>query len=129
MKNYISEIFYDTITSIITRKYGSKLNDSQRMAKVDEYIESLRLGNAFTVDQTQSLIDKKGFNNVYTDNINGKSVYVLAKSGLFGKAKICYFITRNKDEIDTAYLEQIYDELRRQAAGENVFSAPNYKNA
>ena len=129
MKNYIRDIFYDTLTSIITRKYGNKFNDDQRMAKVDEYIESLHANCSFTIDQTQSIIDKKGFNNFFTDNINGQSVYVLVKTGLFGKAKVCYAITRNKDEITPDYLDQVYDELRRQAAGENVFGTDMYKNA
>ena len=58
--------------------------------------------------------------------MGGTSAFKLAKTGLFGKAKVCYFITRNKDKIDGAYLEKIYDELNRQANGENVFSSSEY---
>jgi hypothetical protein len=47
---------------------------------------------------------------------------------MFKKIKCCYFITRVKDEITGPYLEQIYEELRRQANGENIFGSKDYKN-
>jgi hypothetical protein len=128
MKNYIHDIFYDTILSIVTKKYGNSLNDDQREDKAFEIISDLRADNKFTVDMTQALIDKKGFNDCYTANIDGHSVYVLAKEGMFKKVKVCFFITRNKDEITAEYLEQVYEELRRQANGENVFNSKEYKN-
>ncbi len=129
MKNYLKDIFYDVILSIVTKKYGNSLNDDQKEEKVDEIIDDLHKNNFFTVEMTQSIFDKKGINKSYTAQINGKSVYGLVKEGMFHKVKICYFITRNKDSIDKEYLEQIYSELRRQTSGENVFVSPDYKNA
>lgn len=126
MKNYIRDIFWDVILSIITKKYGTTINDDQREEKADEYIEELHQQNKFTVEMTQALIDKKGMNNFYTTNIQGKPVYGLVKEGLFHKVKTCYFITRNKDEITGAYLDQVYEELRKQAMGENIFKSPDY---
>ena len=74
----------------------------------------------------QKLIDQKGFNTFYNTQIDGKSVTGFVKEGMFHKAKTRYFITRNKEKLDAAYMEQIYDELRRQAQGENVFNSPEY---
>jgi hypothetical protein len=128
MKNYIYDIFYDLLLSVITKKYGTTINDDQREDKAYEIIGELRAENKFTVDMTQALIDKKGFNASYSENVNGQSVYALVKEGMFKKIKCCYFITRNKNEINGAYLEQIYEELRRQANGENIFNAKEYKN-
>ncbi len=128
MKNYLTFIFSDVILSIVTKKYGNSLNDDQKEEKADEIIAELRERNKFTVDMTQALIDKKGFNNVYTTIVHDTSVYGLVKEGMFHKIKACYFITRNKDVIDNAYLDKVYEELRRQANGENVFSSKDYKN-
>jgi hypothetical protein len=128
MKNYIYDIFYDTILSIITKKYGTSLNDDEREDKAFELISELRSENKFTVEMTQALIDKKGFNDSYATNIGGKSVYALVKEGMFKKVKVCYFITRNKDSITSEYLEQAYEELRSQANGENIFGSKDYKN-
>ena len=128
MKNYLYDIFYDLLLSVVTRKYGTKLNDEQRENKVDEMIGEMKALNKFTVDSTQALIDKKGLNGSYSDSINGQSVYCLYKEGMFKKKKVCYFITRVKDELTTQYLDQVYEELRRQANGENVFNSPEYKN-
>lgn len=127
MKNYLREIFSDILLSIVTKKYGTSLNDSQREEKAEEIIEELREKNTFTVKMTQALIDKKGFNAFYPSNIGGKPVYALVKEGMFHKVKICYFITRNKDTIDGDYLDLIYEELRKQAIGENVFGSPEFK--
>lgn len=126
MNNYLTDIFYDTVSGIITRKFGSALTDAQRKEKIQEFIDNLRTGNVFTIEQTQAILDKKGFNNFYTDSVNGVSCFRLVKEGFFGKAKVCYFITRTKDKMDAAYLEQIYEELRKQAAGENVFQSDRY---
>ena len=100
MKNYLREIFSDILLSIVTKKYGTSLNDYQREEKADEIIQELHDKNTFTVEMTQALIDKKGFNTFYTSNIGGTPVYALVKEGMFHKVKICYFITRNKDTID-----------------------------
>ena len=54
-------------------------------------------------------------------------MYALVKEGMFHKVKICYFITRNKDTIDGPYLEKIYEELRKQAIGENIFHSSEFK--
>lgn len=129
MKNYLRFIFSDIILSIITRKYGTSLNDDEREAKADELIQGLHDNNSFTVDMTQALLDKKGFNNVYSTNVHGEPVYGLVKEGMFHKVKTCYFITRQKDEITNDYLDKIYEQLRKQAAGENVFGSPDYKNS
>ena len=129
MKNYLSVIFHDTILSLITKKYGTKLNDSQKEDKADEFIRILHDQNAFTCDQTQAIIDKKGLTNYMATQVDGKPVFALTKEGMFHKVKVCYFITRIKDEPDTAYLEQIYDELRQQANGTNVFNSKDYKNS
>lgn len=40
MKNYIREIFWDIILSIITKKYGTSLNDDQREDKADKWSSS-----------------------------------------------------------------------------------------
>ncbi len=128
MKNYIRDIFWDIILSIITKKYGTSINDQQREDKADEYIQQLHDSDSFTVDMTQAIIDKKGLNDFYTANINGSPVYALVKTGMFNKVKLRYFITRNKDAITVEYLDQVYDELRRQTAGENVFNSPEYLN-
>ncbi len=126
MTNYLVDIFYDTVSGIITQKYGSSFTDAQRREKIMDFIEGLKAGNVFTIEQTQAIIDKKGFNNFYTDSINGVSCFRLVKEGFFGKAKVCYFITRTKDRMDSQYLEQVYEELRKQAAGENVFNSDRY---
>jgi hypothetical protein len=128
MKNYIPDIFFDTILSIITKKYGTTLNDDEREDKAYDLIDELKENNKFTVDMTQALIDKKGFNDCYVTNAGGTSVYALVKEGMFKKVKVCFLITRNKDRIDGEYLDQIYEELRRQANGENVFNSRDYKN-
>lgn len=128
MKDFLRDVLWDTLLSIITKKYGTSLNDSQREAKADDIIAELKGSNGFTVDMIQSIIDKKGLNYFESASVGGTSAFKLAKTGLFGKAKVCYFITRNKDKIDGAYLEKIYDELNRQANGENVFSSSEYVN-
>lgn len=128
MKNYLREIFSDVILSIVTKKFGNSLNDAQREDKADEIIQELHSNNTFTVDMTQALIDKKGFNNFFTTNLNGTSVYGIVKEGMFHKVKICYFISRSKDTIDNEYLDKVYEELRKQALGENVFHSSDYKN-
>lgn len=128
MKNYIRVIFWDILLSIVTKKYGNSLNDDQKEEKVEEIINALHDSEPFTVEMTQALIDKKGFNNFYTTTLNGVSVYGLVKEGMFHKVKVCYFITRNKDSIDKDYLNKIYEELRRQAMGENLFNSKDYKN-
>ena len=128
MKDYVRDIFWDTLLSLVTKKYGTSLSDSQKEAKVEEIITQLRDENKFTIEMTQSIIDKKGLNDFENANIKGQSVYRLVKTGLFGKVKTCYFITRTKDTLDSAYLEKVYDELNRQAAGENVFDSPDYSN-
>ena len=128
MKDYIHDIFYDNILSFITKKYGTKLNDNEREDKAYEIITDLKSANKFTVEMTQALIEKKGFNDCYSSNVNGKSVYALVKVGMFKKIKVCYFISRSKDELTSAYLDMIYDELHRQANGENVFGSNEYKN-
>ncbi len=128
MKDFLKDVLWDTLLSIITRKFGSSLSDSQREAKAEDIIADLKGQYGFTIDMTQSIIDKKGLNYFENASVNGQSVFKLAKTGLFGKAKICYFITRNKDSIDGPYLEKIYDELNRQANGENVFGSSDYIN-
>ena len=128
MNNYLYDIFGDHLLSMMMKKYGTKLNDKQREDKVYEVITELRSANQFTVESTQSLISKKGFTEVMNSTAGGKPVYALTKLGMFKKVKICYFITRTKEMPDKAYLEQIYDELRRQANGENVFGSDEYKN-
>lgn len=128
MKDYLTTILWDTILSLITKKFGTKLNDSEREAKAEEVIAALRDHYTFTVDMTQAIINKKGINDFTTANIGGQSVFKLVKTGMFGKFKVCYYITRSKDVIDGAYLEKVYDELNRQANGENVFNAPDYVN-
>ena len=77
MKNYLREIFSDILLSIVTKKYGTSLNDYQREEKADEIIQELHDKNTFTVEMTQALIDKKGFNTFYTSNIGGTPVYAL----------------------------------------------------
>ena len=126
MDNFLKVIFGDLVLSLITKKYGSSMTDQQRQDKADELIRILHDSNSYTVEMAQKLIDQKGFNTHYTANINGTSVIALVKEGMFHKAKVRYFITRNKEKLDAAYMEQIYDELRRQAKGENVFNSPEY---
>jgi hypothetical protein len=126
MTNYLVDIFYDTVSCIITRKYGSSFTDAQRKEMILNYIDELKAGNIFTIEQTQAIIDKKGFNNFYAESVNGVSCYRLVKEGFFGKAKVCYYITRTKDKMDAQYLEQVYEELRKQAAGENIFNSDKY---
>lgn len=41
MKNYLREIFSDILLSIVTKKYGTSLNDYQREEKADEIIQEL----------------------------------------------------------------------------------------
>ncbi|MBR1864686.1 MAG: hypothetical protein IJ806_11435 [Ruminococcus sp.] len=127
MTNYIQDIFYDTISGMVTRKYGSKFNDAQRKEKIGEVIEQIRTGNVFTIEQTQSIIDKKGFNNFYSVTVNGTPAFKLVKEGFFGKPKVCYFMTRTKGDITAEYLDQVYEEMRQQANGENVFNSSEYK--
>lgn len=127
MKSYIREIFFDLILSQVTKKYGTSLNDSQKEEKANEIIKELHDNNSFTVEMTQALIDKKGFNDFYPTNVGGKPAYALVKEGMFHKVKICYFITRNKDVINGEYLDKIYEELRKQAIGENIFGSPDFK--
>ncbi|WP_028505998.1 hypothetical protein [Ruminococcus sp. FC2018] len=127
MKNFLKEIFNDLVLSLVTKKYGNQLNDDQREEKADEIIRILHDTNSYTVEMAQALIDKKGFNSFYNTQINGQPVIGLVKEGMFHKPKTCYFITRNKEKLDTAYLDQIYDELRRQAQGDNVFNSPDFK--
>lgn len=127
MKDYLTDIFYDTLLSFVTKKYSTTINDSQRDTIVRDTISRLKGENAFTVQMTQAIFDKKGLNSFCSANVDGKSVFALTKTGMFGKAKIRYFITRKKEGIDGAYLDQIYDELRRQAQGENVFGSSEFK--
>ena len=54
-------------------------------------------------------------------------MYALVIEGLFNKVMLGYFITRNKDTIDGPYLEKIYEELRKQAIGENIFHSSEFK--
>jgi hypothetical protein len=128
MKDFLSEIYTDTILSYLTKKYGSKLNDNDRINKCSEIIYNLKDKCSFSVGSIQNLIDRKGLNSFCTDTINGQSVYRLSKLGLFGKPKICYFITRIKDEVTSDYLDKVYEELRSQTQGNNVFNSPDYKN-
>ena len=79
MTNYLVDIFYDTVSGIITQKYGSSFTDAQRREKINEFIDHLKAGNMFTIEQTQAIIDKKGFNNFYTDTVNGVSCFRLVK--------------------------------------------------
>lgn len=126
MDNFLKVIFGDLVLSLVTKKYGSSMTDQQRQDKADELIRILHDSNSYTVEMAQKLIDQKGFNSHYTTQINGTSVIALVKEGMFHKAKVRYFITRNKERLDAAYMEQIYDELRRQAQGENIFNTNEY---
>lgn len=126
MENFLKVIFGDLVLSLITKKFGGSLTDQQRQEKADEMIRILHDTNSYTVEMAQKLIDTKGFNNHYTTQVNGQSVIAFVKEGMFHKAKVRYFITRNKEKLDTAYIDQIYDELRRQAQGENVFNTSEY---
>lgn len=128
MKDYLIEIFGDIMMSYLTKKYGSKLNDDQRIEKYLECFKQLKADASFTVTSTQSIFDKKGINSSEPTMLNGEPVFRLTKSGMFGKVKVCYYITRIKDEITVPYLDQIFEELRRQANGDNVFGANDYKN-
>lgn len=126
MKNFLKVVFNDLVLSLVTKKYGNQLNDEQREEKADEMIRILHDTNSYTVEMAQKLIDTKGLNSFYNDQINGQPVIALVKEGMFHKAKTRYFITRNKEKLDTQYIDQIYDELRRQAQGENVFNSSEY---
>lgn len=126
MDNFLKVVFNDTVLSLVTKKYGSSLNDRQREEKADEMIRILHDSNSYSVEMAQKLIDQKGFNTFYTTQIDGKSVIGFVKEGMFHKAKVRYFITRKKDNLDSDYMDQIYDELRRQAMGENVFNTKEY---
>lgn len=128
MKNFLFDIFGDQILSLITKQYGTKLSDSQKHDKVFEILSDLKSQNQFTVDGIQNIIDKKGLDQSSNESAGGKPVYAIYKLGLFKKVKCCYFITRIKEIPDGKYLEQIYDELRQQANGTNVFGADEYKN-
>ena len=128
MDNYLYALFYDIFLSLVTKIYGNSLTDQQRIDKVDEIIDGFHKSNSYAVDMTQALIDKKGFNHVKNEMIDGKPVFAITKEGMFRKVKACYFCTRRKDSIDDEYLDLIYDELRRQALGENVFNSSDYKN-
>ena len=55
MKNYLREIFSDILLSIVTKKYGTSLNDYQREEKADEIIQELHDKNTFTVEMTLTL--------------------------------------------------------------------------
>ena len=126
MENFLKVLFGDLVLSLIIKKYGSKMTDKERQDKADELIRILHDSNSYTVEMAQKLIDQKGFNAHYATQVNGVSVIALVKEGMFHKAKVRYFITRNKEKLDAAYMEQIYDELRRQAQGENVFHSNDY---
>lgn len=126
MENFLKVLFGDLVLSLIIKKYGSKMTDKERQDKADELIRILHDSNSYTVEMAQKLIDQKGFNTHYTTQVNGVSVFALVKEGMFHKEKVRYFITRNKEKLDSAYMEQIYDELRRQAQGENVFNSSEY---
>lgn len=126
MENFLKVIFGDLVLSLVTKKYGSNMTDKQREDKADEMIRILHDSNSYTAEMAQKLIDTKGFTSHYTTQINGQSVIALVKEGMFHKIKTRYFITRNKERLDSAYIDQIYDELRRQAQGENVFNTSEY---
>lgn len=129
MKDYLTQIFTDIMLSYLTKKYGTKLTDNERLNKCMQEFDSLRINSSFTITSTQAIFDKKGLSECYSDTLNGQPVYKIMKLGLFGKVKICYYITRIKDQITSEYLDKIFEELRQQASGENVFNAPDYKNA
>lgn len=126
MDNFLKVVFNDLVLSLVTKKYGSSMTDSQREEKADEMIRILHDSNSYSVEMAQKLIDQKGFNTFYTTQIDGKSVIGFVKEGMFHKPKVRYFITRKKDNLDSDYMDQIYDELRRQAMGENVFNTKEY---
>lgn len=128
MKNFFEEMFTDTILSNLTKKYGTKLNDDERINKCAEIIDELKNKYSFYIGSIQNVIDRKGINDFEATNLNGKSVYVLVKRGFIGKPKIVYYISRTKEEITEEYLSTIYEEIRQQANGTNVFSAADYKN-
>ena len=128
MKDYLIQIFGDIMMSWLTKKYGTKLTDDQRIDKYVEEFNRLKQEANFSVTSTQGIFDKKGINSAEGTMLNGEPVFRLTKSGMFGKVKVCYYISRIKDEITVEYLDKIFDEIRRQANGENVFSAPDYKN-
>lgn len=112
---------------MLQRSTGTSLNDYQREEKADEIIQELHDKNTFTVEMTQALIDKKA-SIPFIPPISGVHLCMLSlKRGMFHKVKICYFITRNKDTIDGPYLEKIYEELRKQAIGENIFHSSEFK--
>lgn len=126
MDNFLKVVFNDIVLSLVTKKYGSSMTDSQREEKADEMIRILHDTNSYSVEMAQKLIDQKGFNTFYNTQIDGKSVTGFVKEGMFHKPKVRYFITRKKDNLDSDYMDQIYDELRRQAMGENVFNTKDY---
>lgn len=76
-ENYLREIFSDILLSIVTKKYGTSLNDYQREEKADEIIQELHDKNTFTVEMTQALIDKKGF-NTFIPPISGVHLCMLS---------------------------------------------------
>ena len=128
MKDYVTEIFWDYVLSALTKKHGTKINDDQRETLANEYIEKVKQENGFTVQMTQAIIDKKGITKCYSESCNGTPVFYLVKEGMFKKVKVCYLISRKKEGLSKEYLEQIYNELRQQAQGENIFNSPDYKN-
>ncbi len=105
MKNYLRERFSDILLSIVTKKYGTSLNDYQREEKADEIIQELHDKNTFTVEMTQALLTRRA-SIPFIPPISGVHLCMLVKEGMFHKVKICYFITRNKDTIDGPYLEK-----------------------
>lgn len=128
VKDYLTEMFTDTMLSYYTKKYSTALNDSERMEKCTSYFDSLRQEDPFTVSSTQILFDSKGLNDFEATTLDGKPVFRIVKLGLFNKVKVCYYITRTKDKVTADYLKLIYHELIQQTIGVNVFSASDYKN-
>lgn len=53
--NYLKDVLFDVILSIITKKYGISLNDSQKEEKADEFIAELHEKNFFTVEKLRCL--------------------------------------------------------------------------
>lgn len=119
---FLEELFKDTILSCLTRDYGTKLSDNQRASKCNSILEDLKAQNCFTISLIQAILDKKGVNYYEFTVVDGISVIKLAKLGIFSKPKVCYFVTRTKEIPTTDYLDQILQELQKQAKGENIFS-------
>ena len=113
MKNYLREIFSDILLSIVTKKYGTSLNDYQREEKADEIIQELHDKNTFTVEMTQALIDKKASIPLYLQ-YRGTPVYALVKRGNVPQGKDLLFITRNKDTIDGRILKRYMKSLENR---------------